>query len=73
MPITFWDTHKCIRHVRSRLRKIAYFGNESLVEGTGGASQLEGLGVLAMEESSAEYRPGFSVFFWFDNNTQAEE
>ena len=38
------DTH------RSRSRKIAYFGNESLVEGTGGVSQLEGLGVPAMEE-----------------------
>ena len=58
MPITFWDTHKYIRHVSSRLRKT----NESLVEGTGGASQLEGLGVLAMEESSAEHRPGSSVF-----------
>ena len=44
--------------MRSRSRKT----NESLVEGTRGASQLEGLGVLAMEESSAEHHPGSSVF-----------
>ena len=45
--------------MRSRLRKT----NESLVEGTRGASQLEGFGVLAMEELSAEHRPGSSVFW----------
>ena len=44
--------HMYVRVVR--LGKMALFGNESLEEATGGASQLEQLGAPGVEELSAE-------------------